>query len=157
MKLTGRRAEATSILTTVLDKGVRAAAASASVSAPPTTSAADLASQPASGNAASTTERPPLPVSAVGDGMGVGIEVTTRSTASRPTSVPAVASPPVEDVMVDDRAACRASPGSLVSSAVSPIHSNSEFHSSSEVWVTAGDEEVSSMMGGVTRKLSFFR
>lgn len=54
--------------------------------------------------------------------------------------MPAVASPPVENVMENDRAAYRASSGTLVSSAVSPVHSNNEIHGSSEVGVAAGEE-----------------
>ena len=55
--------------------------------------------------------------SAVSDGMRV----------DKTRSMPVVVSPPVEDVMENDRAAYRAS------SAVSPIHSNSETHDYSEV------------------------
>lgn len=41
---------------------------------------------------------------------GVGIAVTATMTSSRPTPNPPQASPPVGDVMVDDKAASKTSP-----------------------------------------------
>lgn len=90
---------------------------------------------------ASSGSRRPLNCSAIGNrrevggpgGGGVGIAVTARSTASRPTPNPPQASPPIGDVMVDDKAAPKHSPGDLMSEP-STFDSNSTI-GESVVWL----------------------